>query len=207
MDERRGRLSDPGALPGEDTAYRDPKVRRRALAGIRRSLWPRLGPGERVQGMFAVYRLRRSVTTLVITNQRLITLGEAHVGLPIVDDVRRDDVVEVHAEREKVFGTGAVTARTHDGPVSLGTLDYSPDTFHFFDEVLARDVGHGLPLIPVPGADRVGPEVRDDPPDQDHPLVAQLRALADLHQRGALSDAEFAAAKARVLGGSPDRQP
>ncbi|PZU47156.1 MAG: hypothetical protein DI571_04620, partial [Arsenicicoccus sp.] len=53
----------------------------------------------------------------------------------------------------------------------------------------------------------VGPEVRDDPLDQDHPLVAQLRGLADLHQRGALSDAEFAAAKARVLGGSPDRQP
>jgi hypothetical protein len=42
----------------------------------------------------------------------------------------------------------------------------------------------------VTSADRVGPTE----------LVEELRTLADLHQRGALTDAEFELAKARVLG-------
>ena len=33
-------------------------------------------------------------------------------------------------------------------------------------------------------------------------LVAELQSLAALHRSGALSDAEFSAAKARILGGS-----
>lgn len=36
----------------------------------------------------------------------------------------------------------------------------------------------------------------------DEPSVSdQLRQLADLHKQGALSDAEFASAKAKLLGG------
>jgi hypothetical protein len=40
--------------------------------------------------------------------------------------------------------------------------------------------------------------------EREHPggadVVARLTELADLHERGALSDAEFAAAKAKILG-------
>jgi hypothetical protein len=45
-----------------------------------------------------------------------------------------------------------------------------------------------------------------DPPAQDAPATApsmpdQLNQLADLHERGALTDDEFATAKARLLAG------
>lgn len=36
-------------------------------------------------------------------------------------------------------------------------------------------------------------------PDREQPLVAQLAQLAELHRTGALTDEEFAAAKARLL--------
>jgi hypothetical protein len=44
-----------------------------------------------------------------------------------------------------------------------------------------------------------------DPPAQDAPAAApsmpdQLNQLADLHEKGALTDDEFATAKARLLG-------
>jgi hypothetical protein len=38
------------------------------------------------------------------------------------------------------------------------------------------------------------------PPPADLPVLDQLARLTALHDQGALSDAEFAAAKARVLG-------
>ena len=43
------------------------------------------------------------------------------------------------------------------------------------------------------------PAAAGAPPGGDDP-VARLRDLAQLHDAGALSDAEFAAAKAKVLG-------
>jgi phage shock protein C len=38
-------------------------------------------------------------------------------------------------------------------------------------------------------------------------LTNDLERLAELHRSGALSDAEFASAKARALGGTPDAVP
>ena len=38
------------------------------------------------------------------------------------------------------------------------------------------------------------------PPPQQEDMTAKLQELADLHDSGALSDEEFAAAKAKILG-------
>ena len=46
-----------------------------------------------------------------------------------------------------------------------------------------------------------GGPVSEPPPAQpESPMIGQLNQLAGLHQQGVLSDAEFAAAKAKLLG-------
>lgn len=179
---------------GTHTAYTDPKVPRRLVPLAWQSLRLHLVPGEQVLGMFSVTRLRRSLTMLVVTDQRLLTLGDEHVGMPLVDEVHRDHVSEVAVERDRVFSVGLVTARTTHGEVNLGTLTHGKETFIRLDEVLAARPDRPMPLIPMPGEG--GGPVEELP---THPLVAHLTALADLHERGALTDAEFATAKARLL--------
>lgn len=202
-------MSGEGALPGEETAYRDAKVRRRLLERIRRSLGPQLSPGEEVQGLFSAYRMRRSVEAIVITDRRLLSLGDVSMGMPIIDEVARAEVLEVHVEREKILSAGAVTVRTATGTVGLGTIAFGEDTLGSFEEVLVRRA-RTMPVIPTPGGG--GSEVLADVPSANgvepsgpgaHPLVTQLERLADLHERGALDDEEFARAKARLLGDRP----
>lgn len=195
----------------EGTFYVDKKVPKRQVPLARQSLRTVLGPGEEVLGMFAVTRFRRSICLLVVTDRRLLTLGDEHVGLPLVDEVPRAEVGEVTIEREKLWTIGLVTARTvHGDAVNLGTLTYNSSTFLRLDEVLARPTGGWLPTIPTPGSDvRPGLEDIDDRPAKSlsghpgdsahHPLVAHLTALAHLYDRGALTDDEFAAAKRRLL--------
>lgn len=190
------------------TAYRDPKVPKRLVPLANQSLRLNLLPGERVLALFASTRLRRSVTMLVVTDLRLLTLGDEHVGMPVVDEVLRSEVREVHVEREKVFSTGVVTVHTVHGEVNLGTLTYGKATFNKLEEVLATRTPAAMPVIPTHGpgsrAGAEGPEDVPGPtgggmPSSTHPLVVHLTALADLHERGALTDQEFAAAKARLL--------
>lgn len=193
-------------------AYRDSRVPKRTASLAQQSLRLILLPGERVLGMFASTRLRRSVSMLVVTDQRLLTLGDVHVGMPLVDEVLRADVTAVSIEREKLFSTGVVTAHTAEGDVNLGTLNYGTQTFIRLEETLALPVTGAMPVIPTHGpGDPAGAEWLEDRhtqtapavPTSAHPLVAHLTALADLHQRGALTDEEFAAAKARLLA-SPE---
>lgn len=203
--------SQTTGVHGEDTAYRDPKVSERVLPVARQSLRLNLLAGERVLGLFAISRFRRSVTLLVVTDLRLLTLGDQHVGMPVVDEVVRSGVTRVRIEREKVFSAGLVTAETREGEVDLGTLNYGPETFNKLEEVLANTHPAPMLVIPtfVPGASARRETPQDGPGPWDHgaqgdqqsrhPLVVHLTALADLHERGALSEDEFAAAKARLL--------
>lgn len=193
-------------LGGGRTAYRDAKVPKRVVPLALQSLRLNVLPGEQVLGLFAVTRLRRSVTMLVITDRRLLTLGDEHVGLPVVDAVLREEVTEVSVEREKIFSTGQVVAHTVAGEVGLGTLTYGKETFNRLEEILAA--APPMPVIPVLRLDGPSPQeaVEDVPPRRaraaaaaTHPLVVHLSALADLHGRGALTDEEFVAAKARLL--------
>lgn len=76
-------------LPGEETAYRDPKVRKGVLKDIRPALRRKLLPEETVQGLFIAYRIRRSVSALVVTDRRRRTPGDVSVGMPVVHDLDR----------------------------------------------------------------------------------------------------------------------
>ena len=109
-------MSDYPPLPGEGTAYRDKKVSKRTLRAARRSLALALQPGEQVQGLFVSWRIRHSISLLVVTDQRLLTLGDPSAGLPVVDDVPRSVVTELQVERVKTFSMGRVTAVTEEGP-------------------------------------------------------------------------------------------
>lgn len=203
---------------GESTAYRDSKVPDRHMATIRQSLRVNLLRDEELLGLFAAYRFSRAITVLVVTDRRLLTLGSPETGMPVVDEVFRSAVTSLHVEREKLLSSGKVVAQTQAGPVHLGTLDYKADgsTFLGLDEVMARAPRPGgMPVIPVPGqraalvgvddGTPVSPPLPGDGPGAPaqaggtHPLVAHLTALADLHERGALTDEEFVAAKARLL--------
>lgn len=195
------------------TPFVDTKVARRLVPLAHQSLRLVLLPGEQVLGMFACTRLRRSIAMLVVTDQRLITLGDEYRGMPVVDDLLRSEVTDLHVEREKMLSTGVVTARTRHGEVGLGTLTYGRETFNQLERVLALRPSRAMPVIPTPGRGGAWPSgtPQDGPVDgaapaagpSAHPLVAHLTALADLHARGALTDEEFVAAKARLLA-DPD---
>ncbi len=62
-----------------------------------------------------------------------------------------------------------------------------------------------LPEVRKPGGDDETPPAASAPPagDEDSRL-GRLERLAELHQKGVLTDEEFAAEKSRVLGGAPD---
>ena len=54
---------------------------------------------------------------------------------------------------------------------------------------------------PPPQSQAPPPQVQQPPAaPQTSPMIDQLNQLADLHQRGVLTDDEFAAAKAKLFG-------
>lgn len=204
---------DETGIRGESTAYRDSKVQEKWMPTIRQTLRLHMLPEEQLLGLFASWRLRRATAVLVVTDRRLLTLGDQEKGMPVMDEVYRSSLIRLHVERDKMLTSGKLVAETENGMVGLGTLDYASDgsTFQGLDAVMARtaDVS-GMPVIPVPGQERDGqprPGVSapsDGPtPGSPHPLVAHLQSLADLHRSGALTDEEFAAAKAKLLA-NPD---
>lgn len=198
------------------TAYTDPRVSGRLLPSVHRAVRRHLREGERPTGLFAVTRLRRSVTVLVVTDLRLFTLGDDHAGLPMVDEVDRADLRALRVERGRLLSSGSVTASTGTGPVSLGTLVGGPGTFDALEELVTGGPAAALPVIPTSRPDDPGPPRAGEPHDPvpprapgaddpavPHPLVGHLSALADLHRRGDLTDEEFATAKARLLADPP----
>ena len=92
-------------------------------------------------------------------------------------------------QRIGVIGGGAYVAgkrsaqRQMDSQMDMGSMDQGPMYQGSMYE--GPDAGQGMPPAPVSSA----PSVSD-----------QLAQLSSLHQQGSLSDAEFAAAKARLLG-------
>ncbi len=53
---------------------------------------------------------------------------------------------------------------------------------------------------PPPQYQAPPPQYQQPPAPQSSPMIDQLNQLADLHQKGVLTDDEFAAAKAKLFG-------
>jgi hypothetical protein len=84
---------------------------------------------------------------------------------------------------------GRIATRVRDVAASNVTrIEFAPNSWG-----AARPVTEPGPVAP-PHDPEPGPE-----PDIDEVLVSQLERLSSLHAAGALSDEEFAAAKARIL--------
>ena len=186
---------------------------------------------EEMIAVLGLVRVRSRVSTLVVTTRRLLTLGRAGEGFPVLEQFAHDDVLGVHVERDSLLAQGHVRVRTAEQTRLLGALTPPGEarTYEIFERALEqveqrRRRGPGpagadrpeserpmlpgprMQTIPVPGAPLSGAQ---DGPVQDDvgesaavPLVAQLAELAGLHRGGALTDEEFSRAKARLLGGA-----
>lgn len=86
-------------------------------------------------------------------------------------------------EQKKIWLT--VSGPGFEWPVRVPEIVSSRKAREFAAKVNAAATGAGGPSTPVPSD-----------------VPAQLRELAEMHEAGALTEAEFAAAKARVLGRS-----
>lgn len=166
-------------------------------------------PGERLLGLFTATRLVRMTSYLLVTDQRILTLGLLHKGYPVLDEIDLFAVESVRIERDKILRYGDVVVTSVNGQVEgYGALN-SGKKYIAFDlmeevvqEALERHRSNPAPLLPAPGGTG-GREVLPgkDPVDGegDADLVSQLTELARLHEADLLTDDEFAAAKARVL--------
>ncbi len=197
----------------------DPSIPEDDLLEVRALVARRLDRDETPLGVFAVSRFRRLTSYLVVTDQRLLTLGLRHQDHPVLDSVEHGVVDEVVLDRESMLRSGEVRARdVHGRTTYLGCLDPGRQgaTLDLFEEVVeqARSGRAGMWTIPTPQppaatwrTDRQdsAPTTTDEgaasapPGPGSAPVVEQLAELARLRTRGLLTEEEFAEAKARVL--------
>ena len=89
-------------------------------------------------------------------------------------------------------------------PSAIAPLD--PELQQLMDLEEAERTGSVSSSAPTSGAAQATPPGAPSPPDASAAAadrrIAQLQRLADLHTQGALTDAEFAAEKAKILDGS-----
>ncbi|GGK70219.1 SHOCT domain-containing protein [Ornithinimicrobium pekingense] len=186
----------------------DPSIPEDALLEVRTILARRLGTGERPLGVFAVSRLRRLVSYLVVTDVRLVTLGLRHQDHPVVDSVRHSVVEKVLLDRRSLLRSGEVRTRDTSGVTTyLGCLDPGRGgaALDLFESVVeqARSGTGAMTTIPTPappGPQGVVHGAHEGGPVGADPLPQQLGELARLHEEGLLTEDEFSAAKARLLG-------
>ena len=169
----------------------------------------RLDGDEAALGVFAVSRLRRLVSYLVVTDRRLLTVGLRHQDHPVVDSVLHSVVEDVTLERRSTLRSGEVRTRDVDGVTTyLGCLDRSRGgaALDLFDAVVeeARSGTRAMTPIRTPAPAEPQPSGHvaeaEGADDAGPTLLRQLTELGRLHREGLLTEEEFTTAKARVLG-------
>jgi putative oligomerization/nucleic acid binding protein len=90
--------------------------------------------------------------------------------------------------RAAVVGGGAYMAGKSHARHSMERQQYEDDQDARISDVEQQQAGYQQPPAPAPA------------PAQSSPMVSQLNELAALHQQGVLTDDEFAAAKAKLIG-------
>jgi Short C-terminal domain len=88
--------------------------------------------------------------------------------------------------RAAVVGGGAYMAGKSHARHSMERQQYEDDQDARISDVEQQQAGYQQPPAPAPA--------------QSSPMVSQLNELAALHQQGVLTDDEFAAAKAKLIG-------
>lgn len=117
-----------------------PHLRPDNLSLIRVSV-ERLGlEGEEMIAVLGLVRVRSRVSTLVVTTRRLLTLGRAGDGFPVLELFAHDDVLGVHVERDSLLAQGHVRVRTAEQTRLLGALTPPGEarTYDIFERALEQ---------------------------------------------------------------------
>lgn len=134
-----------------------------------------------------------STTYTLTTDQIIVKTGILRVTKAKIPLESIDNITMTRNLAERMLGYGDMVIESTQGQSVFADI---PDPEEFEAEVLEyRDRRRGMGgAVGGPGAvGGVGAVAPRDP-------VERLRDLADLHERGALTDAEFEDAKARLLG-------
>jgi len=153
-----------------------------------------LAPDERLLAVADVTSAGPVTIGVAVTDQRIVGVPKSSEH-PIELQVRRGELTDVHFDKRLVFSY--LIGVTGDTKVEFGIalIDERKFLQPFLDRLLAPQPSPGISLVkktPPP------PE-----PSADPTIVDELVKLADLHERGLLTDDEFQAAKAAVINGSP----
>ncbi|MGO0576822.1 SHOCT domain-containing protein [Ornithinimicrobium panacihumi] len=198
----------------------DPTLARSKLAEIRTSAQRECRAGEQVVGIFALSRFSGDVEVLVLTDARVFSLSPVSNGARhLVESLELSELQEVFVQRKGVLRYGTVHAVPLEGDsLPLGYLNTKAETLDLFEETwaAARAGGRMLRLeTPGLGPLRHGPDPQDHDPQAGGPpevqegdervaqadlLIGHLTELGRLREAGLLTEEEFSAAKARVLG-------
>lgn len=152
-----------------------------ALTGLAVVGWASVSVPDLVRWFSTTYTL---TTDQIIVKTGVLKVTKAKIPLESIDNITMTRNV-----LERMLGYGDMVIESTQGQNVFADI---PDPEAFEAEVLEhRDVRRGVGS-PGPAAAAAPPAPRDP--------LERLRDLADLHERGALSDAEFEDAKARLLG-------
>ena len=177
--------------PGGDNGVAAARERLSTKFGMKREL-ERIGehlhPGEVVSHL-AGGSYGGGQGLLALTDRRLFFFRDGRMH-KASEDFPLSQVSSV--QWKSGLSTGTVSIHASNAVVKIGTVNKVDG-----EAIVgaAREAVHAANV--APGQTLVAPVV-DAPAD----VAAQLANLAQLHDSGALSDDEFAAAKARVLGGA-----
>lgn len=164
---------------------------------------------EEIAAVFSIFRMKRHIEVLAITNFRIVTLGFKLLGgVRTVDSIALG-VVRSFSVARSGFSIGRIDLHLEGQSVHLGTMNgaHAEGDWQRLEELLNFRSQSGaptrytstLPIVQAPAypptigthGDRVGSSPTD--------LKRRFAELAENHSRGELTDEEFAEAKARAI--------
>jgi hypothetical protein len=108
--------------------------------------------------------------------------------------------------RAAVVGGGAYMAGKHVANRQAEEAQYAADQdarISALEQQQAGGQSYDQPpqyQQPPPQYQQPPPQYQQPPPPAEDPMIDQLNKLAELHEKGVLTDDEFAAAKAKLFG-------
>jgi membrane protein YdbS with pleckstrin-like domain len=157
--------------------------------------------------LLIVYPLRHLITWLtshfVVTSTRVIHrqgfVAKRSIEIPLekINDIRFDQGVF-----DRIVGAGDLTIRSasEDGPTTFEDVRHPEEvqkTIYASSERKQQQLMHGGPVVaPTPSTPPGPPFSRPFAPS----TMTELERLADLRAKGVLTEAEFQAQKAKILG-------
>lgn len=165
-----------------------------------------MAPGERLLALADVTSVSPLSIGLAVTDQRIVAVPKGP-RTPVELQVHRGQLRDVRFDKRLLFTY--LIGITGDGEHDFGIALSGDRAFlqPFLDQLLAPTAPTSPPTAPTPpptaGISLVKKRPEPATPATEPTIADELVKLADLHQRGLLTDEEFQSAKAAVIKGSP----